>query len=93
MELQGVTFSAATSEGNSQVPPAGDTEIDESTRNVLDQAVEDELNFSKVSMSRKQRGLMEAIQVKYFSAFIYLVCELFKFSNSCLDITNKFYLS
>lgn len=62
MELHGVTFSASASRGSSQAP-AGDTEIDESTRNVLDQVAEDELNLSKVSMSRKQRGLMEAIQI------------------------------
>ncbi|XP_020582372.1 pescadillo homolog [Phalaenopsis equestris] len=62
MELQGVTFSAASSRGNSQIP-VGDVEVKEGTRNALDQVAADELNLSKVSMSRKQRGLMEAIQI------------------------------
>ncbi|XP_020700242.1 pescadillo homolog [Dendrobium catenatum] len=64
MELQGVTFSAVASKGNSQIPPAEDVEVEEgASMALLDQVAEDELNLSKVSMSRRQRGLMEAIQI------------------------------
>lgn len=77
MELQGVTFSAAVSSGNSQIP-VGNVDVEEGTKKILDQVAEDELNLSKVSMSRKQRGLMEAIEVRssFFPPF-YLICEVF----------------
>lgn len=77
MELQGVTFSAAVSRGNSQIP-VGNVDVEEGTKKILDQVAEDELNLSKVSMSRKQRGLMEAIQVcSSFCCLFYLICEFF----------------
>lgn len=86
MELQGVTFSASVSKGNSQIP-VGDVDVEESTKKILDQVAEDELNLSKVSMSRKQRGLMEAIQVcSSFFGFLFGLRILFKFSCPCLDI-------
>ncbi|PKA61463.1 Pescadillo like [Apostasia shenzhenica] len=61
MELQGVTFSAAHSEGSLQTP-AGDVDVDEGTGIELDQ-VDNELTLSKVSMSRSRRGLLTAIEM------------------------------
>lgn len=62
LELQGVSFSATVSREKPQTP-VGDGEAEEGASKVLDQVAEDELNLTKVSMSRKRRGLMEAIQI------------------------------
>ncbi|KAG0494413.1 hypothetical protein HPP92_005407 [Vanilla planifolia] len=62
MEIHGVTYSGLLSQGDSQAV-VEETKVVEDTAMVLNQVVEDELHLSKVSMSRRQRGLMEAIQI------------------------------
>ncbi|KAK8921145.1 hypothetical protein KSP39_PZI020749 [Platanthera zijinensis] len=62
MESQGVEFSAAISRENPEIS-VGDGDAEVGARKELDQVAEDELALSKTSMSRKKRGLLEAIQI------------------------------
>lgn len=62
MESQGVEISATISPETPQIS-AGDGGADEVAGKEFDQVAEDELALAKTSMSRKKRGLLEAIQI------------------------------
>ena len=61
MELDGIPYSSSTS---NQIP-AEDTEVGEESIPDTQQIAEDSANMSKVLMSRKKKGLYEAIQVTH----------------------------
>ncbi|XP_073011657.1 pescadillo homolog [Typha latifolia] len=61
MELQGVTYSTSLSSKNMENQAK---DVKEDTRGNMDQTKEDADKLSKVSMSRKKRGLYEAIQIR-----------------------------
>lgn len=72
MELDGIPYSSSTSK---QVP-VEDTEVGEEPIPDTQQIAEDSANMSKVLMSRKKKGLYEAIQVTYKLIAKYVVFRL-----------------
>lgn len=70
MELQGVPYSSSVTTQTS----VQDMEVGEESLPDLQQVAEDTTNMSKVMMSRKKRGLLEAIEVKLQ---LFLKCFLF----------------
>lgn len=68
LELQGVPYTAALSNKSMRVSNDND-EVMQDTSTTLDQAAEDANNLARITMSRKNRNLYDAIQVLFLFSY------------------------
>lgn len=71
MELQGMQYSSSVSDMNKQIS-GGDEEVKEESAPAMEQNTNDNDDMSMLGMSRRQRGLYEAMKVNSADCYMLL---------------------